>query len=115
MAGGEMSRYGETQPREVRGRQAGAGRVSPTGMLAGQWHVLEGTRGSIHLLLKEMWGTHGHFQPPVPTRTFFFAAVLGTPAGPWATPTLTPTLNPTPWISNTTMDSPPPTNTTIAG
>ena len=99
-AGGQGSRLGDTERREVMGGaagQAGAGRTRPTGMLVGQEHVLEGTRARIRLLLEELWGAHGHLQPPVPTKTCFYPALPATPA------------TPTPWISTTVTEHPPST------
>ncbi|PKU32269.1 cmrf35-like molecule 2 [Limosa lapponica baueri] len=63
---------------------------------------LEGTRASIL-----PWGTHGHFQPPVSTRTFFYTAALTTPAAPQTTPD--------PWTPTTVMEHPPPTNASTMG
>ncbi|NXK21804.1 CLM3 protein, partial [Arenaria interpres] len=63
---------------------------------------LEGTRASIL-----PWGTHGHVQPPVSTRTFFYAAAPTTSAAPQTATT--------PWISTTLMEHPPTTNATTAG
>ena len=95
----------DTWPGDAGRRQAG--RVHPTRMWTGQRHGLEGTRASIHLLLEEMWVTHGHLQPSVPTRAFVFAAVAATPAAPLATLS--------PWISSTMMEHTPATNATTKG
>ena len=93
---GDMARRGSGKA----GRQAGTGRVSPTRMPVGQGHVLEGTWARILLLPEKMRGTHGHLQPPVPTRTFVYAAISATPAAPRAAPT--------PWISTTVTEHPTP-------